>query len=285
MSKQIVETGARRIVIGWLEPGSSRRDAMDVAKAYAQKFFDAPDASWYAIMPFMDGWFWEAQEGGSGRSYLNGVAKVIVADEEGRWIRVGNRAMSIGLRDGKPFCVLMSEADSALMMAGEGRVGAAGKMQRVVKRGTGVLVSGLVVAISGFLFLSSATGYHFLTQTYVPSEREINIDLLPHGQWDRVGGVPPNLFVERLELLPGEDRWKTTVKPIQRSTTDAGSPEPLVPPPDDVLTEIVESVVETSAPVPAAVVDTIEATPPSVALPTVGPIPADPVPLPAVEEP
>lgn len=248
MNKIAGETGALHLAIGWLEPGSSRRDAVDYARGYAQKYFDSVDACWYVVMPFMDGWFYEVQEGGSGRSYLPAVAKALAAGEEDRWVRVGTRVMSIGLREGRPFCVLMSESDSRSLTDDTKRLQATTPMQRVIKRGTGMLLSGTVVAFSGLLFLLATSGFYLLQQTaYIPSTREINLDLLPHLQWDRVGSVPPNLYVEKLEMAAGADRWETSVKPIQRAATDAPSADALPSSTDAAVATPVVPVVDESA--------------------------------------
>jgi len=244
MMRQPGETGANKIVIGWIEPGGTKRDAVDYAKGFAQRHFDSADASWYAVLPFMEGWLYEVQEGGSGKSYIPGVVKALSIGSEESWIRVGDRVMSVGLREGRPYCVLMSEDDSRLKEGDPHRLTASGKMQRVVKRGSGVLYSGLTVAVLGFSFFLGAAGFHYIRDEYPPTLREVNLELLPHKQWERVGNVPPNLFVERLELLPGEERWQTTVKPIQRSQEGAvSSPQPS-PAPEPLESSAFEPVME-----------------------------------------
>ena len=257
MMKQPGETGASKLAIGWIEPGGTRRDAIDYAKGYAHRHFDSADASWYAVMPFMDGWFYELQENGSGRSYLPGVAKALATGTEESWIRVGNRVMTVGLREGKPYCVLMAESDSRLMEADGGqRLTATTKMQRVVKRGTGLFYSGLAIAVVGFAFFSGAAAFHYAKEQYPPSLRQVNLDLLPHHQWERVGNVPINLFVERLELVAGEERWQTTVKPIQRNanaTSEGPIPldESIAPEPIPVpIEEVVDAIVPQDAALP-----------------------------------
>ena len=207
-------SGPIKAALGWLE-GGSRRDSVDFAKGYATKHFDAPAICWYAVMPFMGGWLWEIQEGGTGRSYLPSVAKALAEGAEQSWFRVGMRAYSISMRDGRPFCVLLPTAESKVLMDGEtGRLSAKGQMTHVVNRGTSMLVFGSTIFVTGLIFLSAATGFYTLRQQFVPSERVVDASLLPHRQWSRVQSIPTNLYVESMLLELGGEQWKTAIKPI-----------------------------------------------------------------------
>lgn len=229
-------SGPIKAALGWLE-GGSRRDSVDFAKGYATKHFDAPAICWHAVMPFMGGWLWEVQEGGPGRSFLPSVAKALAEGVEQSWFRVGTRAYSISMRDGRPFCVLLPAAESKVLIDGDvGKLVAKGQMTHVINRGTGMLVFGSTIFVTGLIFLSAATGFYTLRQQFVPSERVVDATLLPHRQWSRVQSIPTNLYVETMKLEAGDEQWQTAIKPIlppKPATVQpaaADGPPPLVEP-------------------------------------------------------
>lgn len=224
--------GPIKAAIGWIEHGS-RRDAVEYARGYASKHFDAPAICWYSVLPLLGGWLWEVQEGGPGRSHLAEVAKALSSGAEQSYFRVGNRAYSVSMRDGRPFTVLLpTEESKALFEADVPVLQPRGRMTLVIKRGTGFLVFGTTLFASGALLLGGASGLYALNQHYVPSPRVINLDTLPTRQWSKVGAIPPNLFVESMKLDQGADKWTTVVKPIhQAPASKVVSPSPATPVP------------------------------------------------------
>lgn len=274
-------SGPNKAALGWLEHGN-RRDAVDYAKGYALKHFDAPALCWFAVMPFVGGWLFEIQEGGPGRSHLGSVAKALAEGGEQSWFRVGTRAYSVSMRDGRPFCVLLPATESKALLASEtGKLVAKGAMTRVIRKGTGVLVFGGTFFLTGLIFLSGATGFYALRQHFVPSERIINTETLPHRQWERVHAIPPNLYVESLKLDAGADQWKTAIKPLRPPR-----PAEQTPAQDDPVAAVPVPEPSTQAPPAEPVVatpleTTVEPTKPKQAPPSLD----TPAQLPALETP
>jgi len=227
-----------QVALGWIEHGT-RKDAIEYAKGYATRHFDAPAICWYAVLPVLGGWLFEVQEGGPGRSHLTAVAKALAEGADLAWFRVGRKAYTVSMRDGRPFCVLLPETDSQEILASEtGKLQAKGKMERVIKRGTTVLAVGLTVFGIGALFLAGAQTFHAMSQRFIPEDRVVNPDVLPHRQWSRVDSIPPNLFVESLRIDPDGEQWQAVVKPIQAPrqidtpapiTGEEGTPTDAVP--------------------------------------------------------
>src|SRR3546814_16456282 len=67
-------------LVGYLDQVTIK-DAIAHAKGFAKRRFEAADASWYAVMPFDDGFLYEVHEGGAGHGYLAGVAAALSPDD------------------------------------------------------------------------------------------------------------------------------------------------------------------------------------------------------------
>lgn len=207
-----LESGIIKAAVGWLRD-AERRDAISFAKGYALKHFDAPDAAWFAVLPFLGGHLWEVHEGGPGNSYLAPAVRALTEGSERAWFQVGNRVHSISLRDGEPSCVLLSSEDSRRIIdAGVGRIAPRGKMTRVVKQGTGTLVFGSTVFGSGFLFLLASLTFYVAGEALAPDARRLDLDALPHRAWAKVERIPPNLFVDSLKY--DKKAWNPNIRPI-----------------------------------------------------------------------
>src|SRR3546814_14554594 len=82
-------------LVGYLDQVTIK-DAIAHAKGFAKRRFEAADASWYAVMPFDDGFLYEVHEGGAGHGYLAGVAAALYQDDVPTvWIPRGSRACQI----------------------------------------------------------------------------------------------------------------------------------------------------------------------------------------------
>lgn len=227
--------------IGWLEMGS-KRDAIDYVRGYASRHMNSAQSSWYAVAPLLGGWLWEVQEGAVGKSHIPDIIKALTAGVETSWFRVGRRAYTVSMRDGRPYPVLLPLKESRdILASGENRLNATGKMERVVKNGMGVFAFGLAVFLGGGIFLGAAAGYYALSQRYVPMDRQVAAGTLPHNQWAKVQNVPPNLFVETLRLSAGSTEWQAVIKPIQQAPAQAptaDSHQPEAPAVDAFVTEV-----------------------------------------------
>lgn len=280
-----------KAVIGWLEPGGSKRDTMEHVKDYATKHFDSPNSAFYALMPFLGGWLYELHENGPGLSYLPAAAQAMAEKRDPAWFRVGQRAFSVTMRDKKPYCVLKPEKESqALFDADVGRLQPRGKMNRLIRRGTGTLIVGSTIFGAGSAFMVATGVFHLLvTSIYVPEIRRLDVPQLPHRAWAQVDRIPPNLYVEALRFQ--NNQWTTSIKPIvsrqsaQRpSAGQTPTPAPVPVPEAPQIT--------TPAPMPPPVA--VPASPPPPGQPTlpkpvgVAPNPptaAQPAPMPAPPRP
>lgn len=222
------ETGPIKAALGWIEHGA-KRDAVEFARGYAIKHFDAPNICWYSVLPLLGGWLWEVQEGGPGRTHLPAVAKALASGADQSWFRVGNRAYSVSMRDGRPFCVLLPTEESKVVFASDKPVlTPKGPMTLVVQRGTGYLVLGSGMFVTGAVFLAAVGSFYALSQQYVPPERTLSVQSLAHRAWSRVEAIPPNLYVESLRLEEGTDNWDIQIRPLKPAPppSDAASPAP-----------------------------------------------------------
>lgn len=204
--------------MGWLEPGGSKKDAIEYARGWALKHMDAPNVSWFAVMPFMGGFLWEVQEGGPGLSYLPATAKAL-ADPNGKpgWFRSGNKVIQATMRDGAPFMVtLTNDLSKPIILANDNPMTPKGQMQRVVKTGARVLAFGSALFGSGAVFFALACVYSYVVMAYAPDTRRIEPEIVAHRQWSRVERVPPNLYVETMRFQ--NKQWTTNIKPILRNS-------------------------------------------------------------------
>lgn len=218
--------------MGWLEPGGSKKDAIEYARGWALKHMDAPNVSWFAVMPFMGGFLWEVQEGGPGLSYLPSTAKAL-ADSSGKpgWFRSGNKVIQATMRDGAPFMVtLTTEQSKPIIQQNDSPMVPKGQMQRVVKTGARVLAFGASLFGSGVVFFGLSCVYSFLVMAYAPDARRIEPEIVAHRQWSRVERVPPNLYVETMRYQ--NKQWTTNIKPILRNSRGGavGSTQPAAAP-------------------------------------------------------
>ncbi len=222
-----------KAVMGWIEPGGSRKDAVEYARGYAVKHMDAPEGCWFEVLPFLGGYLWEVHELGPGLSYLPATAKVLSDPLAKGWFRTRKRAFQVAIQDGRPSLVLLPETLSKSVMENpKGEMRPSGKMRPVIRKGTRVLAFGSSVFGAGAVFLGATYAYAFLSLAYAPEPRRLDQDLLPHRQWSRVERVPPNLFVESMRFK--EQAWTTNIKPVMRNasgrptggTANAGQPQP-----------------------------------------------------------
>ncbi len=215
MSKANRHAPPIKVALGWLDT-DVKRDAVELAKGHALKHMDAPEITFFAVMPLLDGHLWEVHEGGSGHSYLPSVAEALAKGTEPAWFRVGSKAYTVALRDGRPYCILQPNAESKKLIDGEfPQLKPKGRMNHVLRKGKGVFGFGVSVFASGFLFLAVNVGAYAYLQHTIPEPRALEADMLPHRQWTRVEKTATSLYVDSLRFKDGQ--WTTSVKPILRT--------------------------------------------------------------------
>ncbi len=262
--------------IGWIDT-DVKKDAIELAKGSAHKYLDAPEISFYAVMPLLGGHLWEIQEAGSGLSYLPAVAEALAKNVEPAWFRFGSKAHTFALRDGHPYCTILSNADSKKLIDSDfPELRPKGRMEVVVRKGRKMFAVGASFFVTGFLFLLTSVGAYVGMEQMLPEARVIDVEALPHHQWTRVEHIPRSLFVESLKY--SGTQWATSTRSIIRVASDsqpgpgesAPRPYPASSPPQSPSGSIV----------PAVQSGSVMARP---AVPTPPPPPSMPPPTPAAQ--
>lgn len=211
MREVYADVAPQRILMGWGE-GLSKNDAIAYAKGYIQRRFEAVDASWYAVAPFMGGYLWEVHEGGPGKAYMPAVLTALSQDPGGQhWFPSGDRAFQVMMRDGKPLCILLSKSESnEIINSGKAPLLPSGKMARAVNKGTGMLVVGATLFGAGFSFMIGAGIFYAISANPAPQFGDIKFENMPHAQWHLVANVPATKIVSKLEFDKGA--WKVETR-------------------------------------------------------------------------
>lgn len=192
-----------QVLIGWIGE-SSRKDVLAHARGFAADHIEAIDSAWIAMAEFRGGTLFEIHEGGSGNAYLPELIEVISRDpDQVLWVPSGtkmNRVVTFSIVEGRPFSMMLNEAESARVRAsGQVPVERVGRMRRLSPRGNPVLVIGATLFSVSFSALAASA---FLSarvdQQPVPS-LSYNAEILPHGQ------------IVSLSDALREDRWVSRI--------------------------------------------------------------------------
>lgn len=244
-----------RVLMGWSE-GISRNDAVELAKGYIQKrFTSAPESGWYAVSPFMGGYMWEVQEAGPGVAYMPAALEALSRDPGGRhWFPCGDRAFQVMMRDGKPFAILLSGADSkSLIDSGAEPLMPSGRMLRAVRKGDTTFITGAAMFGSGFSFLAGAMIFYGLAADPAPQVKDVNLLMAPHAQWGRVADTGVREVVTKIEMKKGV--WKVEKRPhvIQEDPIELppSAPQPSAPASAPAVSAPMEAIAPTE-PAPAS---------------------------------
>lgn len=192
-----------QVLIGWIGE-SSRKDVLAHARGFAADHIEAIDSAWIAMAEFRGGTLFEIHEGGSGNAYLPELIEVISRDpDQVLWVPSGtkmNRVVTFSIVEGRPFSMMLNEAESARVRAsGQVPVERVGRMRRLSPRGNPVLVIGATLfAVSFSALAASAFLSARVDQQPVPS-LSYNAEILPHGQ------------IVSLSDALREDRWVSRI--------------------------------------------------------------------------
>lgn len=175
-----------QVLIGWVGE-SARKDVLEHARGFAEDHIETLETAWIAMAEFRGGTIFEIHEGGSGQAYLPDLIEQLSRDpEQVLWVPSGtklNRVVTLSLVDGRPFSMMLNEADSARVRgSGQEPIGRSGRMSRLSPRGTAVLAVGatlFAIALGGL----SASAYLAASVNQQPLPAlSYNPDNLPHGQ-------------------------------------------------------------------------------------------------------
>ena len=200
-----------RVEISWIEQADKKRDAIDMAKGHIEQRFVAKDAAWYRVLPFMGGYFWEAQEGGPGKSYLDAIVDELKRNPGGEyWFPNGpTKVVRIVMQDGKPKALVPNEQESlAIRNSGRTPLIARSSMTPYARRGTGMLITGSVFAGASFLYMLGTMGFYLTVWQPGPSVRDVKIAELPTTQWSMVEFTDPKTIISKLQYSNG--KWEKT---------------------------------------------------------------------------
>lgn len=138
------------------------REAEQIARAFIEKHFDAPNASWVYVQAWRDGIAVEMQEGG-GRAYLPEVLAKLDEDPSAICVLpMANRVMQVRLDDET------SSMEAWLLTAGQAPVDGAfialptASMTPFDRRGSKVFIAGVGLLAASFMALTFSVGAFFI---------------------------------------------------------------------------------------------------------------------------
>jgi hypothetical protein len=193
-----------QVLIGWIEE-SARKDVIEHARGFASDHIETLETAWIAMAEFRGGTLFEIHEGGGGYAYLPDLIEGLSRDpDQVLWVPSGmkmNRVVTLSIVEGRPFSMMLNEADSAHIRAsGQLPVERSGRMRRLQPRGTPMLVVGATLFALGFTGLSaSAYMSAQIEQQPIPS-LPYSSENLPHRQ------------IISLSNALREDRWVSRIQ-------------------------------------------------------------------------
>ena len=225
-----------KLLVGYL-PDSSEKDTYYYMLGVAERNLDSDNIGWAGLFPFENGYAYEIQEGGNGRSYLESVLEhfrnlpPFLADEDLYvYIRTATRTVRVERTKTGLYSVLLPEGDAR---AESEFVSQGKKLSPLVEKRTGLFVAGVVLFLSGLLALTGA--YVTRYQPYTPGVLKLDrvpANKLPHTQWGCLTSVPPNDYVTALRYEKGE--WKVETNLTGKAgLPGCGKPKPVAKKPTD----------------------------------------------------
>ncbi|PTX52544.1 hypothetical protein IQ03_01203 [Gemmobacter caeni] len=193
-----------QVILGWIEE-SSRKDVLEHARGFAADHIETLETAWIAMAEFRGGTLFEIHEGGGGYAYLPELIEGMSRDpDQILWVPSGmkmNRVVTLSIVEGRPFSMMLNEADSARVRAsGQLPVERTGRMKRLQPRGTPVLVLGATLFGLSFAALSASAYLAIgIDQQPIPS-LSYNPENLPHAQ------------IVTLSDALREDRWVSRIQ-------------------------------------------------------------------------
>lgn len=192
--------------MGWQDGLDTKQDAIDLAKGYINRRFNAVESSWYSVAPLLEGYLWEVHEGGPGKGYIDGIMDAL-AENPGAviWFPSGTKVFQFMMRDGKPFGVLLPQEESDRVKAGDTPpIFPKTKMKRAVNKGTGVLVAGATLFGASMAVLVASLVFYAFIGVAPATYKDVNLAKLPHAQWRLVQNVTATEIISKLEMKDGK---------------------------------------------------------------------------------
>lgn len=195
-----------RMVIDFLEGTLRKKDAIAFARGFIEHHFDSLTASGYFVMPYEQGYIFEAQEGGPQRAYLPNIMKALDDDPAtSACVQMARRIMEVKRsQSGTYTAVLLPEGtesqneDIAFPPPGPKLLPFQRSGMTMLYTGISFAAMGLIVFILSLLFwLVEITGL------MSPTLRTINLGALPLTQWqalEAMGGEKSDNYVKTLRF-------------------------------------------------------------------------------------
>lgn len=213
MAEELSGLRPMNAMMGWTEGVESRNDAIELAKGFITRRYTAVEASWFAVAPFMGGYLWEVHEGGPGKGYIGSAVEALSQNPGSKfWFPSADRAFQVMMRDGKPFCILLSKSESLpVVNSDQPPLAMVTKMQPAVKKGVATFLAGASMLGAGFAFLASSMAFYAISANPGPYVRAVDFSSMPHAQWMQVSGTGVEEIVSKIEMRDG--KWTVEKRP------------------------------------------------------------------------
>jgi hypothetical protein len=229
-SKVVIDDSSipNRIVIDFLEGTLRKKDAISFARGFIEHHFDSLTASGYFVMPYEQGYIFEAQEGGPQRAYLPGIMKALDDDPAASaCVQMARRIMEVKRSaSGTYTAVLLPEGTESqnedIVFPPPGP-----KLLPFQRSGMTMLYTGISFALMGLLILVFSLIFWLVEVTglLTPTLRTINLTSLPLTRWqslENIGGEKSDNYVKTLRYQ--NNNWQEDKAPREAFSSTSSTP-------------------------------------------------------------
>lgn len=197
-----------RIMIGYL-PNVSKKDAIEYARGWVARYFDAIDQSYVHVQPYLDGFAFEIHEGGLGKAYLPSVLKLISEGEKVN-IPTATRMTQITVAESGLVTLMLPEdvdvEPTPGVSTGPSMRPYQGDARAWLVAGGGVFVIGMLVLALGAAVWNASQSFYQLGMGSLSGTDAINTTI----KLTREPNAPKTSPLARLQQLPVAQWQKIT---------------------------------------------------------------------------
>lgn len=233
-------TSPRRVLIGTTI--GSRDDALAIARAQIERYFEAPERAWLYVKEEKGlGFHYEIQEGGSGQPYLPSIVRAVTPATAALVLKISDQyAIEIHLRpNGTLQCMILPQTKVASVTTSTALQRATARMRPYSTTGREWVTAGAAAVVLGAVMLVGAgvvhksfslvmNGYYEIADSLpstrllqlqgagtTPFEGLASVESLPISQWDRLAShrLQPGELVSQLRYQQG--KWDVIVKQVE----------------------------------------------------------------------
>jgi hypothetical protein len=220
-----------RVVIDFLEGTLRKQDAIAFARGFIEHHFDAQNNSGYYVAPYVGGYIFEVQEGGSGRAYLPGILQVL--DENpaaSACIQMARRVLEVKKSSTGAYTAILLPEGTEPQNPDKVFPEPSAKLIPFQRSGMAALIVGGAIFGIGFLalFLTTVVYLVEVSGLMAPPMAKVDYAALPLTQWQslmNVGGEKSNSYVKAIKYANG--KWTSITG--QRQEEIPGVDAPAVP--------------------------------------------------------